>query len=410
MNWDWEKLQEKRQRQGRTPQPSGEGPESPFGGFQWGGFLSRFFNKGLPVGSILIIIALLWLASGIFIVKPGEVGVITRFGKYSREVGDGPHYHLPYPLEQAEIVIAEPLRTVVIGQTLEGGRGYKSQPGKTSTEESSMFTGDENIVHMRFNVQYNISDPRDFLFSVRDPELTVKIAAEAAMREVVGRSQIDSILTAGRAETQVEALQVLESILEPYRMGIRIHTVQLLDVQPPPEVEGAFRDVASAREDRLRIINEAEAYRNEIVPVATGTAQGMINGAQAYSRRVEQEAEGEAQRFLAMVAEFNKAKEITKQRMYLDAMGEILSSKHMQKVVISKDARGNLVPLLNLDGESGALGTRQGGKGEATAQGAAAPSSGDPERSGTSGGQTAGTVVRRPAQAAGLPQVSGGVQ
>lgn len=318
--------------------------------------MSRFFNKGIPVGSVLIILALLWLASGIFIVRPGEVGVITRFGQYDREVGDGPHYHLPFPLEKAEIVVAEPLRTVVIGQTLEGGRGYKSAPGKTSTEESSMFTGDENIVHMRFNVQYNISEPRDFLFSVRDPELIVKIAAEAAMREVVGRSQIDSILTSGRAETQVQALQVLESILEPYQMGVRIHTVQLLDVQPPPEVEAAFKDVASAREDRLRIINEAEAYRNQVVPVATGTAQGMVNAAQAYSRQVEQEAEGEAHRFLAIVDEFNKAKNVTKQRMYLDALGDVLASPHMQKVILSKDAKGNILPFLNLDGASPASG------------------------------------------------------
>lgn len=355
MNWDWEKLQEKRQRQGRAPQPQGDGPENPFGGFEVSGFLSRFFNKGVPIGSVLIILVLLWLASGIFIVKPGEVGVITRFGQYSREVGDGPHYHLPYPLEEAEIVIAEPLRTVVIGQTLDGGKGYKSVPGKTSTEESSMFTGDENIVHMRFNVQYNISEPRDFLFCIRDPENTVKIAAEAAMREVVGRSQIDSILTAGRAEIQVQALQVMESILAPYQTGIRVHTVQLLDVQPPPEVEAAFKDVASAREDRVRIINEAEAYRMKIVPVATGTAQGMLNAAQAYSRQVEQAAEGESQRFLAMVAEFNKAKEITKKRMYLDAMSDVLSSAGLQKVVISKDAKGNLVPLLNLDAAAPAL-------------------------------------------------------
>ena len=378
MNWDWEKLQEKRQRQGRTPQPQGDGPENPFGGLQISGLLSKFFNKGVPVGSVLIIILLLWLASGIFIVKPGEVGVITRFGQFSREVGDGPHYHLPYPLEEAEIVIAVPLRTVVIGQTLEGGRGYKSVPGKSSTEESSMFTGDENIVHMRFNVQYNISYPRDFLFCMRDPENTVKIAAEAAMREVVGRSQIDSILTSGRAEIQVQALQVMQSILEPYQTGISIHTVQLLDVQPPPEVEAAFKDVASAREDRVRIINEAEAYRMKVVPVATGTAQGMVNAAQAYSRQVEQAAEGEAQRFLAMVSEFNKAKEITKKRMYLDAMSDVLSASGLHKIIISKDAKGNMLPLLNLDPAAPAF--------RSTPPGGAAASQPSPAQRQTTGG------------------------
>jgi membrane protease subunit HflK len=142
---------------------------------------------------------------------------------------------------------------------------------------------------------------------------------------------------------------VLESILEPYAMGIRIHTVQLLDVQPPPEVEAAFKDVASAREDRVRIINEAEAYRMKIVPVATGTAQGMINAAQAYSRQIVQRAEGEAQRFIAMAQEFNKAKEVTKKRMYLDAMEEMLAAAGLQKIIISRDAGGNVLPLLNLD-------------------------------------------------------------
>ena len=312
--------------------------------------MSRFFSKGIPVGPVLIVIVLLWLASGIFIVKPGEVGVITTFGKFTREVIDGPHYHLPYPIEKAEIVVAVPLRTLVIGQTLESGRtaAYKSGSGKSTAEEASMFTGDENIVHLRFNVQYNISEPNKFLFSVRDPENTVKIAAEAAMREVVGRSMIDSILTTGRAEIQVETLQVMENILKPYDMGVKIHTVQLLDAQPPPDVEAAFKDVASAREDRVRRINEAEAYRMQIVPIANGTAQKMLNDARGYSRRIEQSAEGEAQRFLAMVAEFNTAKEVTKKRMYLDAMSEVLSAAGLEKIVISTDARGNLVPLLNL--------------------------------------------------------------
>ena len=300
---------------------------------------------------MLLVIALLWLASGIFIVSPGEVGVITRFGQYSREVGDGPHYHLPYPVERADIVLAEPLRTVSIGQTLEAGRASKTLQTKGSMEEGSMFTGDENIVHMRFNVQYNISEPREFLFSMRNPETTVKIAAEAAMREVIGRSNIDAILTAGRAEIQAQALQVLENTLLPYNTGIRIHTVQLLDVQPPPEVEAAFKDVFSAREDRERIINKAEAYRMEIVPVANGTAQSMINGAQAYRRSVEQAAEGEAERFLAMVAEFNKAKEITKKRMYLEAMSDVLSSAGMEKIVLSKDAQGGILPILNMEGQ-----------------------------------------------------------
>lgn len=388
MNWDWEKLQEKRQRQSRTPSPQNDGPENPFEGFKPGVLVSRFFRGGVPAGSILIILALLWLASGIFIVNPGEVGVITRFGQYDREVGNGPHYHLPFPVERAEVVVAEPLRTVVIGQSLESGRGVKGAGGKISIEESSMFTGDENIVHMRFNVQYNISNPRDFLFSVRDPELIVKIASEAAMREVVGRNQIDSILMAGRAEVQVQALQVLEGILEPYHMGVRIHTVQLLDVEPPPEVEKAFQDVFAAREDRQRIINHAEAYRNSIVPVATGTAQGMLNAAQAYSRQVVQSAEGESKRFTALVAEFVKAKDITRKRLYLEALETVLAAPTMQKIIFSKDVKGNVLPLLNLDSSRQDF-ARQGGELRTGA---------DPAPSGSGRPQTAA----KPARTAGV--------
>ena len=341
MNWDWEKLQEKRQRLGRRTSPQGEGPGNPFDNFNPAGVLAKFFNRGgVPIGALLLVAVLIWLASGIFIVKPGEVGVVTRFGKFNREVLDGPHYRLPYPIEQATIVVADPLRTMVIGQ------------GRTGLEEASMFTGDENIVHLRFNVQYNISHPYRFLFNVRDPEGTIKSAAEAAMREVVGRSMIDNILTVGRAEIQVEALQVLDNILNAYDMGVRIHTVQLLDAQPPPNVEPSFRDVASAREDRIRRINEAEAFRMQIVPVASGTAQSMLNAARAYSRQVGEAATGEAQRFLAIVEEFNKARDVNRQRMYLEAMADVLSSPGLQKIVFSKDAQSNVLPLLNLDPSS----------------------------------------------------------
>lgn len=341
MNWDWEKLQEKRQRQHRTPQPQGEGPEGPFKDFQLGDQFSKFMGNGLPLWGIFAVLLLIWLGSGIFIVNPGEIAVITRFGKYTGQVADGPHYHLPYPIEKAEIVVAEPLRTVVIGQSF-SGKGQKN-----SADEASMFTGDENIVHMRFNVQYNISDPQAFLFHVRDPETTIKIAAEAAMREVVGRSNIDSILTTGRTEVQVEALAVLENILDSYGMGVRIHTVQLLDVQPPPEVEAAFKNVASAREKRAAIVNRAEAYRMEIVPEANGTAIGMINDSRAYRQKVEQRALGEAVRFQTMVEEFRKAPDVTKKRMYLDAMNDMLSTKGIDKIIMPKDT-SNVLPLLNL--------------------------------------------------------------
>lgn len=350
MNWDWEKLQEKRQRQEKNPQLSRDEPESPLSGF-----FSKFFSRGISFWAVLLAVLLLWFASGIFIVNPGEIGVVTRFGKYDRQVTEGPHYRLPYPFEKAVIVNADALRTIVIG----GQSSGRTQRG--AAEEASMFTGDENIVHMRFNVQYNVKDVYQYLFEVKEPERTIRMAAEAAMREVVGSSHIDSILTLGRAEVQVAARQVLERTLDNYKMGVRVHAVQLLDVQPPPEVAEAFKNVASAREDRERIINEAEAYRMEVVPVATGKAVSMVNAAQAYKRQIEQAAHGEAERFLAMAAAFNNAQDVSRKRMYLDAMEKMLSAAGIEKVIISKNAKDGALPLLNLDGGQRPPSPPQGG-------------------------------------------------
>ncbi|MDR2160835.1 MAG: FtsH protease activity modulator HflK [Desulfovibrio sp.] len=341
MNWDWEKLQEKKQRQPSTPQGRGG---NPFGNLRPDKFLPKNFKGGFPAGVAAGLCLLVWLASGIFIVNPGEKGLITRFGKFVREVTDGPHYHLPFPLEASIIVNTERLRSIEVGISAENAR----KASQTKVEESSMFTGDENIVHMQFNVQYTIADARKYQFNARDPEVILTGAAEAAMREVVGRSNIDEILTSGRAEVQIGALGTLEEILQPYDMGVRIHTVQLLDVQPPADVEEAFKDVASAREDKVRFINQAEAYRNEIVPVANGTARGMINAATAYASQMQEKARGETGRFLAMAAEFGKNPDSTRKRLYLDAMEEIFSSAGLEKIIISPDASG-VLPLLNLD-------------------------------------------------------------
>jgi membrane protease subunit HflK len=346
MNWDWEKLEEKKQRQGKPVfSPGGGKPGNPLGGFQPGKYLPKAFKGGVPFSLVIAVGFVIWLLSGIFIVNPGEKGIITRFGKFEREVLDGPHYRLPFPLESTIIVNTELLRTIEVGISAENAR----RASQIKVEESSMFTGDENIVHMQFNVQYTIADARKYLFNVRDPATILTGAAEAAMREVVGRSNIDEILTAGRSVVQTGALATLGEILEPYDMGVRIHTVQLLDVQPPAEVEEAFKDVASAREDKVRFINQAEAYRNEIVPVANGTALGMLNAAAAYARQVEQKAEGETGRFLSMVAEFNESGNITRKRLYLEAMDEIFSAGGLEKIIVAPEIRGGILPFLNLD-------------------------------------------------------------
>ena len=343
MNWDWDKLQEKRQKQGKRPVP----PENPEGGpspIDFNKYIPNFslrFPPGLLVAGVL----LLWLASGIFIVNPGESAVVTRFGAYNRMVDEGPHYRLPFPLESSIVENTKQIRSVEIG--LPSGVG-----AHRNDDSSSMFTGDENVVHMHFRVQYSIADLRQYLFNVKSPDQVVALAAEATMREVVGANHIDDILMGQRAAIQGETKDGLQRLLATYKSGIRIHEVQLLDVQPPAEVSDAFKDVASAREDKVRIINQAVAYRNKIVPVANGTAQSMINAANAYKQQVERGAEGEATRFLAMAREDAQSRDATRKRLYYQAMGDIFAAPSMEKVILSRDAGARVLPLLNLDGKT----------------------------------------------------------
>ena len=311
---------------------------------------------------------LVWLASGIFIINPGEVGVVLRFGKHDRTVGVGPHYRLPFPIEETIVVNTEQLRTIMVGQSADNAR-FANQ---SVTEESSMFTGDENIVHMQFNVQYNIrkDEAGKYLFNVYATDTMVGIAAEAAMREVVGSMDIDAILTTERAGVQSRAQDVLQAIMDKYESGISIHAVQLLDVQPPSEVAEAFKDVASAREDRQRFKNEAEAYHNEIVPLAIGTAKSMVNAAEGYRQRVILEAEGEASRFLALAEEYKKAKDITTTRLRLEALAEVLASSGLEKIILSGSGQHGYLPFLNLDRAPGSA-TNGAPEGSARAAGSA---------------------------------------
>ncbi len=375
MNWDWDKLQEKRQRQGKAPTPQNDDSEGGFGDVNFSKFTPRF-ESGFPAGLALAGLALLWLASGIFIVNPGEEAIVTRFGKFARQVADGPHYRLPYPIEASIVENTKQLRSVEIGQASDNNAGAQSR-----SDESSMFTGDENIVHMHFKVQYSIDKLYNYLFKVRSPGQVVAIAAEAAMREVVGSRHIDNILTVDRVVIQVQAQEVLQTILNKYDSGIRVHEVQLLDVQPPAEVAEAFKDVASARENKVRIKNLAEAYRNEIEPLAAGTAKSVINAAEGYRQQVVLAAQGEASRFLAMAAEYTKAKDSTRKRLYYETMANMLAAPGMDKIIISKDAKAGTLPLIRLDG---ALPT--------------SPPSASPASSGTSGMNPSGSVP----QGAGL--------
>ncbi len=344
MNWDWEKLQEKRQKQSKNPpkQDDSDG-ESPFKDFKLGGLPPKMFKSGLPVIPILIGGLLLWLASGIFIVNPGYEAVIMRFGRFDRIAGAGPHYRLPYPVETHLLEKVDELRTIELGVP----ESRLSSAPANRLAQASMFTGDENIVYMHFYIQYSISDAQKFLFNVKEPSRVIENAAEAAMREVVGQGDVEFILIQGRADVQAKALTIISSLLESYDMGVRIHSVQLGDVYPPAEVKTAFIDVASAREARVTLENAARAYRAKIVPVADGTGKQMVLAARAYAETVNRRAEGEAERFKLMLAQFAKAEDVVKQRMYLDTMEAILSSAGVEKIILSRHAQ-NVLPFLPL--------------------------------------------------------------
>lgn len=294
----------------------------------------------------------LWVASGIFIIAPDEEGVVLRFGKYDRTVPPGPHIRMPFPIESHLKPKVTQIQRIEVG--FRSGPNVSSVQGQVRAvpEEASMLTSDENIVMVQFIIQYRINDSRKFLFNLARQHETVKSAGEAAMREAIGKSKIDAALTEGKVEIQLETQKLLQSILDRYEAGISVLTVQMQDVHAPKEVMTAFRDVASAREDKVRSTNMAEAYRNKFIPEAQGIAARTINEAQAYRENVVRRAQGESQRFLAVLKEYNKAQDVTKKRMYLEAMETILSSPGVEKIILPRAAGERVLPLLPL-GEMG---------------------------------------------------------
>lgn len=372
-NWDWDKLQEKRSRQsGYTPPPedntgNDEGDHSekrrpfrPFGGGNGGGNrnggengegfrIPRFKIPGSR-GIFLIagIIILLWLASGIYIVNPDEEGVVLQFGKYNRSTGPGPHYALPVPIE----TVYKPKVTRIMRSEI----GYRNVGQSTTFQqgrvrmmphEASMLTGDENVVNVQFSVQYKIKDAVLYLFNVADPTDLVHSASEAAMREVIGNNLIDSAITDGKLKIQNDATVLLQQILDKYGAGIQVIAVQLQDVHPPQEVVEAFKDVASAREDKSRIINEAEAYRNALLPAARGKASAIRNDAEAYAATRIQDAEGAASRFDAVRSQYEKAPQVTGERLYYETMESILGNVD-EKILMDGQAAQRALPYLPL--------------------------------------------------------------
>ena len=299
---------------------------------------------GLPIAGIALV---LWLLSGIYVVGPDEVGVVQTFGKYSRAAQSGLNYHFPYPIEKVSTPKVTEVKRIEIGFRTVGKNQYQ-----TIERESLMLTGDENIVDAEMIVQYRIKDPVAYTFNFIKPELTVREASEASLRTVVGRHNIDEVLTSGKFMIQEEAKELIQNILDKYNTGILIVAVQLQDVSPPQQVIAAFKDVASAKEDKNRMVNQAEGYRNDVIPKARGEAQAQIREAEGYKKARIARAEGDVAKFSAVLKEYRKAKGVTETRMYLETVEDIL--QNTEKIIVPDGKNnGNLINLLNLNAKGG---------------------------------------------------------
>ena len=300
-----------------------------------------------PIIYGLIILVVIWALSGLYRVLPDEQGVVLRFGKFVNTTQPGLNYHLPFPIESVLTPKVTKVNRMDIGFRSERDSGFGQGGGVADVpEESLMLTGDENIVNIDFSVFWVIKDAGNFLFKIQDPEGTVKAAAETAMREVIARSDIQPILTEGRAVIERDTQNIIQEILDEYESGVLITQVQTQKADPPDQVIDAFRDVQAARADMERSKNEAEAYANDVIPRARGEAAKILQAAEAYKKEVVAKAEGEASRFLSIYTEYDKAKEVTQERMYLETMEQVLAD--INKIIIDKDSGSGVVPYLPL--------------------------------------------------------------
>lgn len=290
-----------------------------------------------PIVPILAVVALIWLGTGFYIVDQGSVGVVQRFGKVADETTEpGPRWHLPYPIESVEVVNMEQVRRLEVGYRSngEGSAGKAKLP-----KEALMLTEDENIIDLQFAVQYNLKNAKEYLFSNRSTDDAVMSAAETAIREVVGKNKLDDLLQKGLQDTS----ERMQAILDSYKTGVKIISVTLQSAQPPEQVQEAFEDVNRANQDNQRLVNEGQAYANDVIPKARGTASRLLAEAEGYKLRIVSEAKGNASRFEQILAQYNNAPEVTRQRLYLDAQEQILSS--VSKVVVDQKAGSSLLYL-----------------------------------------------------------------
>ena len=289
---------------------------------------------------ILILAVLVWLLSGIYIVDPAERGVVLRFGAFQTSTTQGPHWHIPYPIESVYKVNVEQVRATEIGFR----NSQNSYSGGVSSE-SLMLTKDENMVDVNLAVQYKIVDAKAFLFNVYQPELTLSHVVQSVIRQVVGDNTMDHVLTTGRDQISQEVKTASQALLNDYGVGLMITAVTMQDAQPPIQVKASFDDVVKAREDEQRYINEARAYANDIVPKARGASQRIMAEAEAYKSQVVSKSEGEAYRFTQILTEYLKAPEVTRERLYRETLEDVLSSTN--KVIV--DSSSNSLMYLPID-------------------------------------------------------------
>jgi membrane protease subunit HflK len=334
---------------GRGPGGGGRGPQPP----NLEDLIRRIQDRlrkiipGGGGGGIVLaagaVILLLWSATGIYRVGPDELGVVMRFGAYHETTVPGLHYHLPSPIESVETPKVTLVNRTEIGVAGESLRGNARQE---LPEEALMLTGDENIVDINVTVLWVIKNAQDYLFKIRNPGQAVKSAGEAAIREIVGRTLIASVLAEGRGKVETDTQALLQSILDSYDAGVQITQVQLQKADPPREVIDSFRDVQRALTDRDRAKNEAEAYHNDVVPRARGEAEKIVQAAGAYQQQVVAGAQGDAQRFVSVLNAYRVSKDVTAERLYLETMEQVL--KKVNKVLIDKTA--GVMPYLPLPG------------------------------------------------------------
>ncbi len=312
--------------------------QSLFGGSgNGGGNKSAGTPSGMGgVGLIALIVALIWIASGFYIVDASQRGVVLRFGKQVEVTDAGPRWHIPYPIETVEVVNLSQVRTVEVG--------YRENVKNKMLKESLMLTDDENIIDIQFAVQYFLKDPGEYLFNNRGPDENVRQAAETSIREVVGRSKMDFVLYEGREQVSADTTKLMQDILDKYKSGIVVSKVTMQNAQPPEQVQAAFDDAVKAGQDRERQKNEGQAYANDVVPKAKGAAARLMQEADGYKQSVIANAEGDASRFKQILVEYEKAPGVTRERMYIDMMQQILSNS--SKVLVDqKSGNGSLLYL-----------------------------------------------------------------